>query len=100
MCVSVPLRLQQEFPDVQMLDAVPAHVELVQGDYILGEIIPDAVVDPELPVDSFRGGQQVGDLDIELLAPLFADEVDLLVPGLAHGDGVAPAQQLQIDDVL
>ena len=83
-----------------MFDPVPAHVELVQGDHILGEIVPDAVVDPEFPVDGLRGGQQVGDLDIELLAPLFADEVDLLVPGLAHGDIVAPAQQLQIHDVL
>ena len=83
-----------------MLDAVPAHIELVQGDHIFGEVVPDAVVDPELPVDGLRGGQQVGDLDIELLSPLFADEVDLLVPGLAHGDIVAPAQQLQIHDVL
>ena len=83
-----------------MLDAVPAHVEFVQGHHILGEVVPDGVVDPELPVDGLQGGQQVGDLDIELLPPLFTDEVDLLVPGLAHGDGVAPAQQLQIDDVL
>ena len=97
---SNPLRHQEELPDISVFDSVPAHVELVQGDHILGEIVPDAVVDPELPVDGLRGGQQVGDLDIELLAPLFADEVDLLVPGLAHGDGVAPAQQLQIDDVL
>ena len=83
-----------------MLDAVPAHVELVQGDHVLGEVVPDAVVDPEFPVNSFRGGQQVGDLDIELLSPLFTDKVDFLVPGLADGDGVAPAQQLQIHDVL
>lgn len=83
-----------------MLDAVPAHVELIQGHHILGEVVPDAVVDPELPINRFRGGQQVGDLDIELLAPFFADEIDLLVPGLADGDGVSPAQQLQIDDVF
>ena len=83
-----------------MLDPVPAHVELVQGHHILGEVVPDAVVDPELPIDGLRGGQQVGDLNIELLAPLFADKVDLLVTGLAHGDGVAPAQQLQVHDVL
>ena len=83
-----------------MLDAVPAHVELIQGDHILGEVVPDAVVDPEFPVDGLRGGQQVGDLDIELLAPLFTDKVDLLVTGFADGDGVAPAQQLQIHDVL
>ena len=83
-----------------MLDPIPAHVELVQGHHVLGEIIPDGLVDPELPVNRLRGGQQVGDLDIELLASLFADEVDLLVSGLAHGNGVAPAQQLQIDDVL
>ena len=100
MCVLVPLRHQQKLPDIQMLDPIPAHVELVQGDYILGEVVPDGVVDPELPIDRLRGGQQVGDLDIELLVPLFADEVDLLVAGLADGNGVAPAQQLQIDDVL
>ena len=51
---------------------------------------------PELPVNCLWGGQQV----VELLAPLFADEVDLLVPGLADGDGEAPVQQLQIYDVL
>ena len=83
-----------------MLDAIAAHIEFVQGDHILGEVVPDAVVDPELPVDRLRGGQQVGDLDIELLAPLFTDKVDFLVPGLADGDGVAPAQQLQIHDIL
>ena len=83
-----------------MLDAVAAHVELVQGDHILGEVVPDTVVDPEFPVDGLWGGQKVGDLDIEFLASLFADEVDLLVTGFADSDGVAPAQQLQIHDVL
>lgn len=83
-----------------MLDAIAAHIEFVQGDHILGEVVPDAVVDPEFPVDGLRGGQQVGDLDIELLASLFTDKVDLLVPGLADGNGIAPAKKLQIDDVL
>ena len=83
-----------------MLDAIAAHIEFTQGDHILGEVVPDAVVDPEFPVDGLRGGQQVGDLDIELLSQLFADEVDLLVTSFADSDGVAPAQQLQIDDVL
>ena len=65
-----------------MLDAIAAHIEFVQGDHILGEVVPDAVVDPKFPVDGFT------------------DKVDLLVPGLADGNGIAPAKKLQIDDVL
>ena len=42
-----------------MLDAIAAHVELVQGDHIFGEVVPDAVVDPEFLVAGLRGGQQV-----------------------------------------
>ena len=97
---SVPLQHQQELLDVPVLDAVAAHVELVQGDHILGEVVPDGVVDPEFSVDRLQGSQQVGDLDVELLVPLFADEVDLPILGLTDGDGVAPAQQFQIHDVL
>lgn len=60
-----------------MLDAIAVHIELVRGDRRLGEAVPDAVVVPEFPVDSLRGGQQVGDLDIELLAALFADKTEI-----------------------
>ena len=42
-----------------MLDAIAAYVELVQGDHIFGEVVSDAVVDPEFPVDGLRGGKQV-----------------------------------------
>lgn len=47
-----------------MLDAIAAHVEFVQGDHIFGEVVPNAVVDPEFPIDGLRGGQQV---DAQLL---------------------------------
>ena len=39
---SGPFRLQKELTDVHMLDAVPAHVELIQGDNIFRKVIPDA----------------------------------------------------------
>ena len=60
-----------------MLDAIAVHIELVRGDRRLGEAVPDAVVDPEFPVKCLRGGQQVGDLDIDLLAVLFADKTEI-----------------------
>ena len=67
----VPLRYQEELLDIPVLDAVAAHAELVQGDLIFGEVVPDAVVVPKFPVEGLRGGKQIGDLVIELLAPTF-----------------------------
>ena len=60
-----------------MLDAIAVHIELVRGDRRLGEAVPDAVVDPELPDDSLRGGRQVSGLDMELLAVIFADKTEV-----------------------
>lgn len=60
-----------------MLDAIAVHIELVRGDRRLGEAVPDAVVVPEFPVDSLRGGRQVSGLDMELLAVIFADKTEI-----------------------
>ena len=91
---------QEELTDVHMLDSVPAHVELVQRNNIFREVIPNAVVNTELPVDGFRRRQKVCDLNVELLSLFFADKVNLLVASLSDGDIVAPAQQFQKNDVL
>lgn len=67
----VLLRYREELPDIPALDAIAAHVELVQGDHIFGEVVPDSVLVPEFLVEGLRGGKQIGDLVIELLAPAF-----------------------------
>lgn len=96
----IPFFLQQEVPDVAMLDPVAAHVKFVQGDNILGEIIPDARKGAELPPDGIFRGQQVGNLDIQLVSFVLAHEVDLFVGDFADRDRIAPAQQLHVDDIF
>ena len=83
-----------------MVDPVAAQVQLVHRDHVFGEVVRDGVVDAEFPLYRFRCGQQVADLDVDTLPPLFCDEIHFQSAGLAHGDGIASAQQFQKDDVF
>ena len=62
-----------------MLDAVAAHVELVEGDNIFGVIVPNVIIGSELTLDGFLRGEQVTDLHIQLFALIVADKVDFLI---------------------
>ena len=83
-----------------MLDAITAHVKLIHGNNILGEVVPDGIICAKLPDDGFFRSQEIGDLNIQLFSALIAYKVDLLFSNPANCDLIAPAQQLQIDDVL
>ena len=62
----IPFFLQQEVPDVAVLDPVTAHIKFIQGDNVLGEIIPDARKGAELPPDGILRGQQIVNADMKL----------------------------------
>ena len=83
-----------------MLNPVTAHIKLVQGDNILWKVIADTVIDTKLPFYGIFRGQQISHLDIQLVALIFTYEVDLPVAYLADSNGVAPAQELHVDDVF
>jgi len=98
--VSVPFLLQQEVPDIAVLDPTLAHIKFIQGDNILGKVIADTVIDAKLPPDGIFRGQQVIHLDIQPVSLILTYEVNLPVTCLADGNGVAPAQELHVDDVF
>ena len=83
-----------------MLDAVSAHVELIERHNILRVIVQDAVVCAELAPDRFLGGKQIAHLNVQLLTLLVTHKVDLLVTGSSDCHIVIAAQKLKIDDVL
>ena len=83
-----------------MLDTVSAHIELIEGNNVLREVVADAVIRAELTVDRFFRCQQVSDLNIQLFAALVAYKINFLIARSANGHFIAPAQQFQIHDIL
>lgn len=90
--VLIPFHCRKKITDIAMFNAVTAHIKLIEGDDILGKIIPDAVINAKLSADSVFRGQQIADLDINLLIPLFTDKINLLIAGLAYRYGITAAQ--------
>ena len=83
-----------------MLDAISAHIELVKGDNVLREVVADVIIRTKLAVDCFFRRQQVSDLNIQLFAALVSYKIDFLIACSADSHFIAPAQQLQIHDIL
>ena len=75
-----------------MFDPILTHVQLIHCDNIFGEIILYPIVGPELSPDGVFIGQKIGDLNIQLLAALAANEINLPLPHPANGDSISPAQ--------
>ena len=83
-----------------MLNPVTAHVKLIQCDHILGEVVTHPVIDAKLTGYGIFRGQQIRHLDIQLVALIFTNEVDLLVACLADSHRIAPAKKLHVDDIF
>ena len=83
-----------------MLDAVAAHIELVERNHILREIVADTVIRAKLAGDRLVRRQKIRHLNVQLLAAFAADKVDFPLSASAHRELVAPAEQLQIDNIL
>ena len=69
---SVPFLSQEEITNIPVLDPVSAHVELIKGNNVLGEVVADAVIRAELTVDRFFRCQKISDLNIQFFAALIA----------------------------
>ena len=76
-----------------MLDPVSAHVKLVEGYDILGEIVLDAIVCTELPFHRIFRGQQVCYLYIEFFSSFFTYKVNFFFSCSAYCDNITPSQQ-------
>ena len=61
-----------------MPDAVSAHVEFIEGEYIFGIVVADGFVDAKFAFDGFRSGKQVTNLYVENFILLFGYEVNFL----------------------
>ena len=83
-----------------MLDPVSAHIELIERNNVLREVIADAVIRTKLTVDRFVGGEQIAHLNIQLFAALVAYKINFLIACSADSHFITPAQQLKIDDVF
>ena len=83
-----------------MLDAVLAHIKLIERNNVLGEVIADRVIRAELATDRFFRRQQVSDLNIQLFAALVTYKINFLIAHSADSHFITPAQQLKIDDVF
>jgi hypothetical protein len=53
---SVPFLSQEEIADIPVFDPVSAHVELIEGNNVLREVVADVIIRAELAVDRFVGG--------------------------------------------
>ena len=83
-----------------MLDPISAHVELIERNNVLREVIADVVIRAELAVDRFVGGEQIAHLNVQLFAALVAYKINFLIAHSADSHFIAPAQQFQIHDIL
>ena len=97
---SAPFLSQEEITDIPVLDPISAHVELIKGNNVLGEVVADRVIRTKLTVDRFVGGEQIAHLNVQLFAALVAYKINFLIACSADSHFIAPAQQLQIDDVF
>ena len=83
-----------------MLDPISAHVELIERNNVLREVIADVVIRAELAVDRFVGGEQIAHLNVQLFTAPVAYKINFLIAHSADSHFIAPAQQLQIHDIL
>ena len=97
---SVPFLSQEEIADIPVLDPVSAHIELIERNNVLREVVADAVIRTKLTVDRFFRCQQISDLNIQLFAALVAYKINFLIACSADSHFIAPAQQFQIHDIL
>ena len=93
---SAPFLSQKEIADIPVLDPVSAHVELIEGNNVLGEVVADTVIRAELAADRFFRRQQVSDLDIQLFAALVTYKINFLIAHSADSHFITPAQQYLI----
>ena len=89
----VPFLSQEELTDIPVLDPVSAHVELIERNNVLREVIADAVIRAELTVDRFFRCQKISDLNIQFFAALIAYKINFLIACSADSHFITPAQQ-------
>ena len=89
--MSVPFLSQEEITDIPVLDPVSAHVELIERNNVLWEVITDAIIRTKLAVDRFIGGEQIAHLNVQLFAALVAYKVNFLIACSADSHFVTPA---------
>ena len=75
-----------------MFDPVSAHIELIERNNVLREVVADRVIRTKLTVDGFFRCQQVSDLNIQLFSALVAYKINFLIARSANGHFIAPAQ--------
>ena len=59
-----------------MLDPVSAHIELIERNNVLWEVVADRVIRAELAVDRFVGGEQIAHLNVQLCLLYTSDAAD------------------------
>ena len=83
-----------------MFDPISAHIELIERNNVLWEVITDAIIRAKLAVNRFIGGEQIAHLNVQLFAALVAYKINFLIACSADSHFIAPAQQFQIYDIF
>ena len=83
-----------------MLNTITTQVKFIKRNHILWEIIPDTVVYPKFTLNCFFCSKQIRNLDIEFLILPATYKINLFFSCLTDSNNVAPAKQLQINNVF
>ena len=67
-----------------MLNPISAHIEFIERNNVLREVVADAVIRTKLAVDRFFRCQQISDLNIQLFAALVAYKINFLISVIAN----------------
>ena len=88
---SVTFLCQEEIADIPVLDPVSAHVELIEGNNVLREVVADCIIRAELAVDRFVRSEQTAHLleklSLCLYFRLYIRQFTFMTPGLLPGRG-------------
>ena len=80
---SVPRGHQQEVAHIFVMDSALAHVDVVQGNDIFGEVIFNRIKCAKFSLYRFFRGQQIGNLNVHFFSIFFADKIDFTNSGSA-----------------
>lgn len=83
-----------------MFDTITTYIKFAQRNNILREVVTDMIICSEFTQDSFIGGKQIGNLNIQLLISLMADKMNFFVAGSTNCDFVATAKEFQIHNIF
>ena len=86
----IPFLSWEKIPNISVLDPVSAHIELIERNNVLREVVSNVIISTKLTVDRFFRCRQVSDLNIQLFAALVAYKINFLIACSADSHFIHP----------